>query len=66
MTGKPVIATRVGDIEQYFKDNEDLYIVEPNNSNAIAEIIAFIFDNYPKALTIAKQAQCDPEAAGNR
>ena len=57
MTGKPVIASRVGDIEQYFKDNEDLYIVEPNNSNAIAEKIAFIFDNYPKAVSVANKGK---------
>ena len=57
MTGKPVIATRVSDIEHYFKDNEDLYIVEPNNSIAIAEKIAFIFGNYPKALSVAEQGK---------
>jgi glycosyltransferase involved in cell wall biosynthesis len=57
MTGKPIIATRVSDIEQYFKDNEDLYIVEPNNSHAIAEKINFIFDNYPKALSVAQQGK---------
>ena len=57
MTGKPIIASRVGDIEEYFKDNEDLYIVEPNNSNAIAEKITFIFDNYPKAVSVANQGK---------
>jgi glycosyltransferase involved in cell wall biosynthesis len=57
MTGKPVIATRVGDIEVYFKDNEDLYIVEPNNSDAIAEKIAFIFKNYPKAVSVANKGK---------
>jgi glycosyltransferase involved in cell wall biosynthesis len=57
MTGRPIIATRVSDIEQYFKDNEDLFIVEPNNSYAIAEKIAFIFDNYPQALSIAQKGE---------
>jgi len=57
MTGRPIIATRVSDIDQYFSDNEDLFIVEPNNSHAIAEKIVFIFDNYPKALAIAKQGK---------
>ncbi|HEY5535405.1 MAG TPA: glycosyltransferase [Ignavibacteria bacterium] len=57
MTGRPIIATRVSDIEQYFKDNEDLFIVEPNNSKAIAEKIAFIFDNYDKALIVAKKGK---------
>lgn len=57
MTGKPIIATRVSDIEQYFKDNEDLFIVEPNNSKAIAEKVIFIFDNYHLALQIAKKGK---------
>ena len=57
MTGRPIIATRVSDIEQYFKDNADLFIVEPNNSKAIAEKIAFIFDNYDKALIVAKKGK---------
>ena len=57
MTGKPIIATRVSDIDQYIIDSEDLFIVEPNNSHAIAEKIAFIFDNYPKALSVAQQGK---------
>jgi glycosyltransferase involved in cell wall biosynthesis len=57
MTGRPIVATRVSDIDLYFSDNEDLFIVEPNNSQTIAEKIAFIFDNYPKALSIAQQGK---------
>jgi glycosyltransferase involved in cell wall biosynthesis len=57
MAGKPIIATRVSDIEQYFKDNESLFIVQPNNSKAIAEKISYIFDNYEKALLVAKKGK---------
>lgn len=57
MTGKPVIATRVGDMEYYFTNNEDIFIVEPNNSEAIAETVSFIFNDYKKALTIAQKCK---------
>jgi glycosyltransferase involved in cell wall biosynthesis len=57
MTGKPIIASRVGDLELYFKDNETLFIVEPNNSKAIAEKISYIFNNYEKALLVAKNGK---------
>jgi len=57
MTSKPIIASRVGDIELYFKDNETLFIVEPNNSKAIADKISYIFDNYDKALLVAKNGK---------
>ncbi|HVG42628.1 MAG TPA: glycosyltransferase [Chitinophagaceae bacterium] len=57
MTGKPIIATRVSDIDYYFEDNESLFIVEPNNSKAIAEKIDYIFDNYEQALIVAKNGR---------
>jgi glycosyltransferase involved in cell wall biosynthesis len=57
MTSRPIIASRVGDIELYFKDNESLFIVEPNNSKAIAEKISYIFDNYNKALLVAEKGK---------
>jgi glycosyltransferase involved in cell wall biosynthesis len=57
MTSKPIIASRVGDIELYFKDNETLFIVEPNNSKAIADKISYVFDNYDKALLVAKNGK---------
>lgn len=57
MTAKPVIATRVSDIENYFTDNETLFIVEPNNPAAISKKIAWIFDNYEEALAIAQKGK---------
>jgi glycosyltransferase involved in cell wall biosynthesis len=57
MTSKPIIASQVGDIELYFKDNETLFIVEPNNSIAISDKISYIFDNYDKALLVAKNGK---------
>jgi glycosyltransferase involved in cell wall biosynthesis len=57
MTGKPIIATKVGDIECYFTNNENLFIVEPDNSLAIAEKILFVFENYKAALTTAEKGK---------
>ena len=57
MTAKPIIATRVSDIEEYFSDNESLFIVEPNNPKAIAEKVNYIFDDYKQALSIAKKSK---------
>ncbi|MDQ3683010.1 MAG: glycosyltransferase [Bacteroidota bacterium] len=57
MTAKPIIATRVSDIEKYFSDNESLFIVEPNNPKAIAEKIHYIFDEYEQAIAVAKKSK---------
>jgi glycosyltransferase involved in cell wall biosynthesis len=57
MTGKPIIATNVSDIEHYFTDNENLFIVEPNNSKAIVEKVTYIFNNYERALEVAKNGK---------
>ncbi len=57
MTAKPIIATRVGDIEDYFVDGESLFVVEPNNPKAIAQKIAYIFDNYEQALLVGKKSR---------
>jgi glycosyltransferase involved in cell wall biosynthesis len=57
MTERPVIATRVSDIEHYFVNNESLFIVEPNNPKAIAEKVKYIFNDYSNALVVAKQGK---------
>lgn len=57
MTGKPIIATRVSDIETYFTDNETLFIVEPNSPKAIEEKVDSIFSNYDKALEVGKKSR---------
>ena len=57
MTEKPIIATRVSDIADYFVDNESLFIVEPNNSKAIAEKTKYIFEHYDRALEVGKKSK---------
>ena len=59
MTAKPIIATRVGDMEYYFTDNKDIFIVEPGNPNAIAEKVNYIFANYEHALAVAKNGKAN-------
>ncbi len=57
MTAKPIVATRVSDIENYFIDCETLFIVEPNNPGAIAQKIEYIFDRYALALDVARKGR---------
>ncbi len=57
MTAKPIIATMVSDIEDYFTDNETLFIVEPNNPVAIAQKIDYIFNKYDHALNVGKKSK---------
>ncbi len=57
MTAKPIIATRVTDIADYFVDNESLFIVEPNDAVAIAQKIEYIFEYYEKALAVGQQSK---------
>lgn len=53
MTGRPIIATKVSDIADYFTDDENLFIVNPNDSEAISLKINYIYKNYPHALQVA-------------
>lgn len=57
MTGKPIVATRVSDIENYFTDNDSLFIVEPDNPAAIAKKIDYIFNDYEKAVKVGKRSK---------
>ncbi len=57
MTGRPIIATNVSDIENYFINNESLFIVAPNNPAAIAEKVKYIFNDYSNAMEVAKKGK---------
>ena len=57
LTGRPIVATRVSDIELYFNDGENLFIVEPNNPSAIAEKVIYIFEHFEEALSVAKRGR---------
>lgn len=55
--GNIVIATRVGDVEKYIIDKQNAYLIEPENSQAIADVILHISRNTHEALQIANNAQ---------
>ncbi len=52
-TGNILLATRVGDVERYVKDKESAYIVEPENSEQIAERLCYIQQHEQEAVTVA-------------
>ncbi|MBO7193917.1 MAG: glycosyltransferase family 4 protein [Bacteroidaceae bacterium] len=52
---RPIIMTRVGEAMNYFKDKENAYIVEPNDSNHIAEKIIDIFKHPDEAKKIGER-----------
>ena len=53
MTSNPIIATKVGDIEIYFKDEENIYIAEPENIISIYSKMKLVFGDYQNALKVA-------------
>jgi len=53
MTKKPIIATKVGDIENYLQDNKEIFLAEPENAESIANKMINVFDDYDKAKQIA-------------
>jgi glycosyltransferase involved in cell wall biosynthesis len=53
MTGRPIVATRVSDIETYFTDGKDIFIVDPDDPAAIAEKVMFIYENFQHAISVA-------------
>ena len=54
MVRKPIVATKVGDIEKYFTDKENIFFAEPENPESIFLGMKTIFDDYEKALIIAQ------------
>jgi glycosyltransferase involved in cell wall biosynthesis len=50
-TGKPVVATKVGEIPEYLTDNENIFLAEPGSVKAFAERMEYVLTNYHIALT---------------
>ena len=44
-TKKPVISTKVGDLENYFENKKELIFSEPNKPNSIADAILYVYNN---------------------
>jgi glycosyltransferase involved in cell wall biosynthesis len=53
MLGRPIVVTRVGDIESYFTDRESIYIADPESPSSIAACVCEILDDYDSALRVA-------------
>lgn len=56
-TGKPVIATKVGDIEKYLVDFESALLIEPNKPDQIANRLIWLINNYPQAMTMGSRGR---------
>lgn len=52
-TGNILLATRVGDVEMYVTDKESAYIIDPENSEQIAEVLLHIQNNEQEAIDVA-------------
>lgn len=53
-TGNVVLATSVGDVDDYVRDRESAYIIPPEDSHAIANAILHIEANPEEALNVAQ------------
>lgn len=56
-TGKPVIASRVSDVEALFKDRQDAMLVRPGDSADIAEKVDYLLANPDQAAAIGKKGR---------
>lgn len=54
---RPIIMTSVGEAMNYFKDNENAYIVNPGNPDLIAEKIVHIFYNKEDAKRVGENGR---------
>jgi glycosyltransferase involved in cell wall biosynthesis len=52
-TSNPVIVTDTGDISKYLTDEEDCFIVKPNEPDSFAKKMLYVVNNYDKACSIA-------------
>jgi len=53
LSERPVLASRVGSISEYFTDEKDIFLARPGDPKDIAEKITAILKDYPRALRIA-------------
>lgn len=51
-TKRPVVATKVGDLRDYFSDKKELVFAEPNNPYSLANSIIYLIENKNKAIQI--------------
>lgn len=56
-TGNTVIATNVGDVSKYILDGVNAYLIPPEDTNAIANIMEYIYNNEEEAIMVGKRGQ---------
>jgi glycosyltransferase involved in cell wall biosynthesis len=55
MSKRPVIATKVGDLPLYFKDNESIYFAVSEDPESIYNKMDEVFNNYKESLRIGEK-----------
>ena len=56
-TGVPALLTDVGEIKKYVQDGVQVYIVKPEDPEAYAQKLDYLFSHYEEALKVARYAQ---------
>ncbi len=56
-TGNPVISVKVSEIPRYLHDNENAYLVNPGDPDALAEKIDFVLENYKQAKEVGEKGK---------
>jgi len=56
-TGRPVVVTRVGEINQYLKDGVDVFFTEPDSHEAFAEKLDYVLSNLEFAKVVGASGQ---------
>jgi glycosyltransferase involved in cell wall biosynthesis len=56
-TGKPVVTVNVGEISRFLTDGVNAFIVEPGDSNKLADKIDLVLSGYDSALIVAQNGK---------
>lgn len=56
-TGRPVVVTKVGELNNYLKDGESVFFSEPNNVKVFAEKLDFVLSNPEVARKVGQKGK---------
>lgn len=56
-TGNTVVATTVGDVTQYLIDKKNAFLIPPENVDAMAKVLEYIYTNEDFAIQVGKNGQ---------
>ncbi|PEB76739.1 hypothetical protein COM89_04275 [Bacillus thuringiensis] len=57
LSGSPTVVTNTGDIGRYLEDNQNAFVVKPNDTEAFAQKIIDVIENYEKALIVGRNGR---------